>query len=272
MSMKSISPCKPAAPYLGGKTHLAKAIIELINQTEHTSYAECFVGMGGVFFRREFSPKTEIINDYNKEVSNLFRILQTHYVAFMDMLKWQITSRSDFERLIETNSETLTDMQRAAKFLYLQRTSFGGKVTGQHFGVQREGTARFDITKLTSILEDVHERLSSVVIECLDYKPFIKRYDHPKCLFYLDPPYYECENDYGKNMFSRDEFAVMADLLSSIKGKFILSLNDHPEVRKTFKSFNISDVTTIYSVGGRNKSSRAKEILITNYVPNALLF
>ena len=111
--------------------------------------------MGGVFFRREYRPKTEVINDYSKEVSNLFRILQQHYVAFMDMLKWQITSRSEFERLIETNAKTLTDMQRAARFLYLQKTSFGGKITGQHFGVQREGSARFDITKLASILGTV---------------------------------------------------------------------------------------------------------------------
>lgn len=270
--MKPVKSCKPAAPYLGGKSHLAKAIIDLINQTDHTSYAECFVGMGGVFFRREFTPKAEIINDYSDEVSNLFRILQNHYVAFMDMLKWQITSRSEFERLVNTNGERLTDMQRAARFLYLQRTSFGGKITGQNFGLQRTGSARFDITKLGSILEDIHERLSSVVIECLDYSVFIEKYDHEECLFYLDPPYYECENDYGKDMFSRDDFGKMAEQLSTIKGRFILSLNDHEEVRNIFKSFNISDVTTTYSVGGGDKSSKAKEVLITNYVPNALLF
>jgi DNA adenine methylase len=79
----------------------------------------------------------------------------------MDMLRFQLTTRAGFERLMRTDPTTLTDLERAARFLYLQRTAFGGKVTGRNFGMQ-DGCARrsFDVTKLGPLLEDVHERLA----------------------------------------------------------------------------------------------------------------
>lgn len=88
MKKKPIKPVKPAAPYLGGKRLLAKKIIPMIDDVPHKTYAEPFVGMGGIFLRRESSPKSEVINDFNREVANLFRVLQRHYVAFLDMLKF----------------------------------------------------------------------------------------------------------------------------------------------------------------------------------------
>lgn len=56
------------------------------------------------------------------------------------------------------------------------------------------------------MLEDLHTRMAGVVIECLDYADFITRYDAKETLFYLDPPYWGCEGDYGKELFGRDEF------------------------------------------------------------------
>lgn len=268
-----VRPASPPAAYIGGKLNLSGTIISLINATPHTCYAEGFVGMGGVFLRREFRPKSEIINDFSGDVANLFRVLQNHYVAFMDMLKWQVTSRAEFERLLALPGERLTDLQRAARFLYVQRTSFGGKVAGRNFGVTKTGPARFDVTKLGAVLEEVHSRLASVVIENLDYKAFIPRYDGPETLFYLDPPYYGCEGDYNDTgaLFAREEFAHMAALLKDIKGRFILSLNDHPDVREIFKGFEIDAVAVKYTVGGGDKQGRFGEVLITNYRANPML-
>lgn len=270
-STQIVKPCNPVAPYIGGKVKLAPEIIKILEQTPHVTYAECFVGMGGVFLRRNYKTKAEVINDFSRDVSNLFRILQRHYPQFMDVLKWQITSRAEFERLVQTDPDTLTDLERAARFLYLQRTCFGGKVAGRNFGVSAQSAARFDITKLTAILEDVHDRLSSVTIECLDYKVFIDKYDHAECLFYLDPPYFNCEDDYGKNMFEQSEFETMAARLKGIKGKFIMSINDTPEIREIFKDFHFSEVGLKYSVGGGANQVSAKELIIMNYVINPLL-
>ncbi|WP_205320033.1 hypothetical protein [Notoacmeibacter marinus] len=105
-------------------------------------------------------------------------------------LRFQIASRREFERLKASDPKTLTDLERAARFLYLQRLAFGGKVAGRNFGIDRTQPARFNIVKLASTLEAIHERLSGVVIEQLPWRNFIDRYGRPGMLFYLDPPYW----------------------------------------------------------------------------------
>jgi DNA adenine methylase len=263
-----VQPVQPAAAYIGGKRLLAKRIVARISATPHTGYAEPFVGMGGIFLRRDLRPRAEFINDWSMDVATFFRILQRHYIAFMDMLRFQLTTRAGFERLAATDPTTLTDLERAARFLYLQRLSFGGKVASRTFGVDRNTPARFDVTKLGSILEAIHERLSSVVIERLPWADFIARYDRPGMLFYLDPPYFGCEQDYGRDgtgapLFDRSEFTKMNKLLGQLKGRFILSLNDTPEVRATFAGFNIEAVPTTYSVGGGDRQKAVTELIIS---------
>lgn len=259
-TLKSV--CKPVAPYLGGKSRLARALVQRIGQIPHDTYAEPFVGMGGVFLRRPSAPKSEVINDINRDVYTLFRVLQDHYAYFLDYLRFRVSSRAEFERLTDTDPATLTDIQRAARFLYLQRTAFGGKPSGRNFGVSVGRPSRFDVTKLGPLLDDVHSRLSGVVIECLPYADFIRRYDRPATLFYLDPPYWGCERDYGP-VFERADFQRLADLLAGISGRFILSLNDRPEVREIFGAFQIDRVETTYSVA-RAATSAVGEVIITN--------
>lgn len=262
IKLQAVAPVKPVAPYIGGKRALAKRLVALINQTPHETYAEPFVGMGGVFFRRDQRPRKEVINDISRDVVTLFRLLQRHYQQLLDVLKWQICSRSEFERLMKTDPATLTDLERAARFIYLQRTAFGGKVKGRNFGVTMSGSARFDLTKLVPMLEDVHERLSGVDIECLPYADLIERYDRPGTLFYLDPPYFKCENDYGLGVFERADFERIATQLAGIKGRFILSINDAPEIREIFSAFKCEPVGLKYTVG--TTVSDARELIITN--------
>jgi DNA adenine methylase len=205
-----------------------------------------------------------VINDLNAEVITLFRILQRHYEAFMDMLRWQITSRDHFLRLHRALPETLTDLERAARFLYLQRLTFSGKVGSRSFGVSPTHPGRFDVTKLASMLEAVHERLAGVVIERLPYAQLIERYDRPTTLFYLDPPYWGCEDYYGDGMFAPADFAALATILRGLKGRFMLSLNDLPEVRQTFEGFHMTEVTVTYFANSRSNNKRAAEPLISN--------
>lgn len=262
MESRDVIRAAPIAPYIGGKRNLAKRLVAMIAERPHATYAEPFVGMGGVFFRRLTAPAAEVINDGSRDVATLFRILQRHYVPFLEMLRYQLTTRAEFERLVSVNPATLTDLERAARFLYLQRTTFGGTVARRSFGVSRGRPGRFDVTKLVPMLEDVHARLAGVVIECLPFAAFIDRYDRADTLFYIDPPYWGSEGDYGKELFGRDQFSALADQLSRIKGDFILSLNDCPAVRETFVRFRIEGVTTTYSVGAGSLAAAA-EVIIT---------
>ncbi|MDH0908799.1 DNA adenine methylase [Rhizobium pusense] len=257
-----VAPAAPAAPYIGGKRILSKTIIAKINRTPHDGYAEAFVGMGGIFLRRDLQPRMEAINDISGDVANLFRILQRHYPQFLETLRFQVTSRREHERLVKTDPTTLTDLERAARFLYLQKTAFGGKVSGRSFGVDKTSGARFNLLKIAPQLEAIHERMAGVVIEQLPWRQFIERYDRAGMLFYLDPPYWGNEGDYGAGVFSRSDFAEMADVLSRIQGRFILSLNATQDVLETFAAFKIEEVDCSYSIAS-GKPKDVREVLIS---------
>lgn len=264
----AVAPVSPVAPYIGGKRNLARRITDLIGTIPHDTYAEPFVGMGGIFLRRKSRPKCEVINDISQEVTTLFLILQQHYAYFIDHLRFRLTSRAEFDRLaaLDPARSRMTDLNRAARFLYLQRLAFGGKVSGRNFGVDAGRPARFNVTQLESMLADLHERLAGVVIECLPWSDFVRRYDRPGALFYLDPPYFGCEKDYGPGVFSREDFAAMAAQLAGIKGKFLLSINDTPEIREIFAGFQQLPVRTTYSISAKatGKAKEVGELIIAN--------
>jgi DNA adenine methylase len=179
----------------------------------------------------------------------------------MDMLKWQLTSREEFERLNGQDPERLTDLQRAARFLYLQRTAFGGKVAGRTFGLATTMPARFDVTKLAPLLAAAHERLAGVWIECLPWEQFLDRWDRPGALFYLDPPYQGSEHFYGRGLFTGDDFARLADRLKRLRGRFIMTVNDKPALRRTLGTFKIEGAGVSYFLGDNGKPAR--ELIIS---------
>lgn len=211
------------------------------------------------------SPASGYINDISGDVVTLFRVIQEHYAYFVDHLKFRVASRAEYERLLALPPDRLTDLNRAARFLYLQRLAFGGKVSGRNFGVDRLQGARFNVTKLEPMLAELHERLAGVVIERLPYSDFIARYDTGDTLMYLDPPYWGCERDYGQGVFSRTDFAQLAEQLGAMRGKFLLSLNDNEGVRSTFAGFRMREVTTTYSIAGNDNARRVGELLIANF-------
>lgn len=256
-----VKPVKPAAPYQGGKRNLARRICSRIRTIPHRTYVEPFVGMGGIFLRRDHQVRAEVINDISGDVANLFRILQRHYQPFVDMLKWQVSSRAEFDRLLKVDASTLTDLERAARFLYLQRLAFGGKVRGRNFGVDRQSPGRFNLTELEPMLADIHERLAGVVIEQLPYADVLRRYDGAETLFYLDPPYWGCEDDYGDS-FGPEDFGRMADQLADLKGLFLLSINDTPGVREVFGRFQLEEAETTWTIGAAPK--KVGELIISN--------
>jgi len=251
---------RPVAPYIGGKRNLARRLAELIDAEPHDLYVEPFVGMAGVFLARRRVPPIEVINDISADVATLFRILQRHYQAFLDMLRWQVTSREHFERLRAANPDSLTDLERAARFLYLQRTTWGGKVMGRTFGVSSTSPARFNFMKLEPMLAALHERLAGVIIERLPYAELMARYDRPGALFYADPPYWASEDYYGP-VWSREEFGRLAEALRCLKGRWILSINDVPEIRQLFSWASIEAIETTWSTGGAQKG-RVGELII----------
>lgn len=262
-NFEQVKPVEPLASYIGGKKLLAKTIVPIIERIPHNIYCEPFVGMGGIFFRRTQKPKCEAINDINNELVNMFRMVERFPDYLADMLRFKICSRAEFKRMLATPPLLLTELERAVRYLYIQKNAFGGKTYSQVFGVALDRPGRFNAERLISQIQELHKRLTGVYIECLPYQEFIIRYDRPDTLFYLDPPYWNCENDYGKGIFCKADFAELSKLLKGIKGKFIMSINDVPEIRAIFKGFYIKEVNTRYTVGTQS-GKQAAELLISN--------
>ncbi|PCJ25221.1 MAG: restriction endonuclease subunit M [SAR86 cluster bacterium] len=250
---------KPLVPWIGGKRKLASEIIPLF--PEHTCYVEPFCGAAALFFMKDRS-KSEVLNDINLDLINLYRIVTHHAQELYAQFRWCLSSRDQFQRLLKTNPESLTDIQRAARFLYLQKLAFGGKVDGQSWGTATTARPKLNILTLERDLEDCHQRLEGVHLENKDWAKLIAQYDRPHTLFYCDPPYWQTEG-YGVK-FDFDNYERLAELARTIKGSMIISINGHPDIKELFKGFPMKSVNYKYTVSGGGKASKAVELIIAN--------
>lgn len=250
----------PIIPWIGGKRRLAKSILPLI--PAHDCYCEPFCGAAAIFFLKQPSP-TEVINDINSELVNLYRVVRHHLEEFIRQFKWSLISREIYKWLQDTPVQTLTDIQRAARFYYLQKLAFGGKVSSQTFGTAATSPPRLNLLRIEEDLSTAHLRLARTCVEHLDWHRCIIKYDRPTTLFYLDPPYWQTEG-YGVP-FPLDQYQAMADLLRTIKGKAILSINDHPDMRIIFDGFSMQTVDLSYIVGGVKNRTTSRELIIKSW-------
>lgn len=258
----NVHPLTGLAPWVGGKRNLARRLIARIAATPHTCYAEPFIGMGGVFLRRPERAASEVINDWSADVATLFRVVQRHTDALCQELAWRVASRDEFARLVRTPPDSLTDIERAARFCYLQYNAFGGKPDTTTFGRSPLRRTRWDAARVEQHLRAVAKRLNGVFIERQPFDSFIREWDRPTTLFYCDPPYWGCEDYYGPDLFERADFERLASVLKTIRGRFILSINDRPEIRTLFAWARIEEEPVTYTVASTG-GTRVNELVIS---------
>lgn len=251
---------QPIIPWIGGKRRLADRIFPLFPR--HSCYVEPFAGGAALFFLRPVPAEVEVLNDINGDLVNLYRVVQHHLEEFVRQFKWALSSRQVFKWLQETRPETLTDIQRAARFYYLQQSAFGGRVDGQSYGTATTQPPGLNLLRIEEALSAAHLRLSNTYIEHLSWAECIRRYDRAHTLFYCDPPYWQTEG-YGVP-FGFEQYEEMAELVGRIKGKAIISLNDHPDIRRVFGRYHIESTDITYTVGG-GQGTQAREVLIFSW-------
>lgn len=250
----------PVVPWVGGKRRLAKRILPTF--PAHECYVEPFAGGAALYFLKP--PVTvEVLNDINGELINLYRVVKHHSGELAEQLKGTPISRQMYDWLKVQPIEPLTDIQRAARFLYLQKMAFGGKVVGQNFGTATTTPPRLNLLRIDDELAAAKLRLSRTYLEHLPWEECIRRYDRPHTLFYLDPPYWGTEG-YGVE-FGLEQYARMAELARSIKGHMVISVNDIPEMRQAFDGLPMERLEITYTIGGSGRSKGAAgELLIRN--------
>jgi len=245
--------------YIGGKNRLASLIISQI--PPHKTYVEPFAGGAQVFFHKSPS-KVEILNDLSDDIVNFFRVCQSHWPELIRYVQHMVAARKWFELLQKTEPATLTDVQRAARFFFLQKVDYGGLVAHRNFAIQVVQSTHWSMERIPQLIENTAHRLQNAQIESLPYEVVVAKCDRPSTFFYFDPPYY------GKKLyqfnFNKEDFEKLGGVLSDIKGKFILSLNDVPEVRRIFASFPMQPIQLAYSAQ-KKVGKRYTELLIKNF-------
>ncbi len=247
---------RPIIPWPGGKRRLLKHLLSDI--PNHTAYVEVFAGGLALLLAKEPS-KAEVVNDLDAELVRLYRCVQHHLDELVRQFRWALVSRTMFEWTTMQRPETLTDIQRAARFYYRQRTCFGGKARGRSFGVSPSAPPRLNLLRMEEDLSQAHLRLARVTIECLPWADCVARYDRPETLFFFDPPYWQTEG-YGV-AFGREEYDRLAEVMRTMRGRAILTINDHPTMRKVFGEFRCQRVSIDYTICGSQRAKRAGELI-----------
>lgn len=251
---------KPIIPWIGGKRRLAKEILPLF--PKHTCYCEPFCGAAALFFIK-LPSEVEVLNDFNSDLVNLYRVVKHHLDELIRQFRWSLVSRKMYEWLNDTPPEILTDVQRAARFYFLQKMAFGGKVETRSFGIAPSSPPRLNLLRMEEDLSQAHLRLSRCYVENLDWQKCMTKYDRPGTFFFCDPPYWETEG-YGVK-FGIEQYRSLAEKLRSIQGKAVLTINDHPQMREVFKGFTNRRVDINYTVGGSGKRSNSRELIVQNW-------
>lgn len=243
---------KPPIARMGGKSKLRNEIIQQL--PEHKCYCEVFFGAGWVYFGKEAS-KVEVINDRDSNLVNFFRVLKFHSPEFERLLKYEVNARATFN--FYKNSSVETDIQKAVQFFYKISNSFGSR--GNHYGYAPSKPprqhSRLDFGRIS-------ERIQKTYIENLDFEELIQKYDREYTVFFCDPPYYELTG--YEIQFEKKDHLRLQNLLSGIKGKFLLTINDHPFIRELYHKFNVKEVKTVYTVS-KTANKEVNELIVTNY-------
>ncbi|WP_375650239.1 DNA adenine methylase, partial [Bartonella sp. MU70NMGDW] len=167
-------------------------------------------------FLNKRSVKYSVINDLNGEITNLFQCVQNHFDDLAKRLEWFVCSRQLFFELAAIEPESLSKVERAARFLFLQRCVMYGKKEYVSFGFGRKKPTLFNPEKLLSRMRRVRQKLLDTTILNLSWERVIELFDAPDSLFYLDPPYLVKKKCYSSGNFVEDDFVSMAKVLKSI--------------------------------------------------------
>jgi len=247
--------------WIGGKRLLRKQIIPMI-PGDIIAYIEPFGGAGWILFAKERHAQVEVYNDLDGELVNLFMIIKYHLDALVQELAYLISSRALFVKV--KNNPGFTDIQRAVRFLYLIKRSFGAK--GAHYGTSKVsgGAGLASHANIITLAEKLHSRLDKVAIENKDFEAIVKSYDAATSFFYFDPPYFRGNHFYPR--VGKFDHGRLAAVLPGMRGRWIVSIDDCVQAREMFGQWKIKTVTRKLGIRNTAAGSRDfKELLVKNF-------
>lgn len=231
---------KSPIKYYGGKSYMTNIIINHFPK-EYDIYIEGFGGGASVLFQKD-KTALEVYNDLGENVYSLFKVLSDKEMFLklkerMDLAVYSAQLREEYKKDLKTN---LSLEDRAYKFLYVNRSSFNGVGGFSTTMIVRRNMSKStsDFLSMIDKLPEIHNRLSSVIIEHRDIFDLLDKYNKENVFMYLDPPYvketrlsnqlYECE-------MTDEQHLQLCEKLLTFKGKILLSGYDN-EIYKILDS------------------------------------
>lgn len=248
--------------WVGGKKALRDEILARFPRN-YKRYIEVFGGAGWVLFHKPPGNDFEVFNDFNGNLVNLYRCVREQPEALRNELRYMLNSRLDFEYMkgMLHSRAVLPDVRRAAYYYALIRYSYAAETST--FGSQPHA-----MWNNFPLIESAAGRLQKVVIENKDCVKLIRQYDRPESFFYCDPPYYNADQYYEAVSSDGFDHAGLADALLGIKGKFLLSYNDCPEIRALYDrpGIVVEGISRLSNIAQRYENGKQyPELLISNY-------
>jgi len=266
--MKKQSMLRTPLSYYGGKQKLLKFISKFTPQ--HRLYGEPFLGGGAYFFSKNKS-EIEVINDTNAELINFYKVCKNRFHDLQAIVRITLHSRKDHDDawVIYNKPHLFDEVRRAWAVWVLCTQSFSAKMNGSWGYDLTDNTTTKKITnKRESFIEDIALRLQSAQIECADAIYIIKSRDNADSFFYCDPPYFNSDMGHYDG-YSENDFTLLLEALSQIKGKFLLSSYPSPLLQKFAKEkgWNMFCVEQAVSVNAKSGYLKRKiEVLTANYI------
>lgn len=249
---------KPAISWPGGKTRLLKWILPLIPR--HVCYVEPFAGGLAVLLAKERS-RLEVINDANGDLIRFYRCVRFHQDPLLTELEFVLNSRQEFYDF--KDQPGLTDIQRAARWFYRNKNSFGGLLDSFGTGALGGGAAHASRSARMEVIRALSHRLDGVCIEHLPWEKCVSLYDRPTTFFFLDPPY--TSGSVGVYAgWTNTDVQILRDRLGKLKGKWLVTLNDSEPIRQIFSGCRIRSVDRAIGIEQKGATGRRyKELVIT---------
>ncbi|SFP13055.1 DNA adenine methylase [Hydrogenimonas thermophila] len=269
--------CKPIVKWVGGKRQLLDDLMRFM-PTNYNRYFEPFIGGGALFFA--LKPKNGVINDYNTELTNLYCVVRDRVNELIEDLKKHQNTEEYYYKIRELDRdkesyEQLSDVEKASRFIYLNKTGFNGL-----YRVNKKGQCNvpFGRYKNPKWLDEDNLRACSQVLKDTEIlngdfeiiKPLIKKED----FIYLDPPYvplnttssFTAYTDKGFDDDMQFRLKEFCDYINSIGAYFMLSNSYTDFILNLYKDYNIKIVMANRAINckgdGRDK---IKEVVVVNY-------
>ena len=250
--------------WVGGKKALRDEVLKRF-PPYYERYIEVFGGAGWVLFHKPPGMDFEVYNDFNSNLVNLYRCVRANPNKLKYKLRYILNSREDFDIVAMLHKRGLfhrfKNFDRAAKFYQLVRFSYAS-------GLDSFGSQPHSLWSDFPMIDLAARRLQKVVIENKDFEKLIRQYDRPVSFFYCDPPYFNTESYYKDVGFTRQDHLRLRDSLVAIKGKFLVSYNDCPEIREIWDQpgIRIEAITRINNLAQRYEGGSVyPEVFISNY-------